>query len=183
MESFVKMVQSNILVQAVLFLALGLFLVFMPGVTVTTVICLMGALLAVSGAASLFAYFRAHGPHTREPGVLMTGVFLLVCALIVFLFPQVIAGFFSVALGVVLVLCGVVNAVRSLELRGLDGYSWIIALVVSVLIAIGGVVIIWNPFDSTVTFVMALGILLAVNGGADLLIEWRSRQQLRHAGA
>ena len=38
MESFVKMVQSNILVQAVLFLALGLFLVFMPGVTLTTVI-------------------------------------------------------------------------------------------------------------------------------------------------
>ena len=53
----------------------------------------------------------------------------------------------------------------------------------SVLIAIGGVVIIWNPFESTVTFIMALGALLAVNGGADLLIEWRSREQLRHVGA
>ena len=79
-------------------------------------------------------------------------------------------------------LCGVVNAVRSVELRGLDGYSWIVGLVVSVLIAIGGVVIIWNPFESTVTFIMVLGALLAVNGGADLLIEWRSREQLRHVG-
>ncbi|MCI8469854.1 MAG: hypothetical protein HFJ75_10340 [Eggerthellaceae bacterium] len=183
MESFVKMVRSNIVVQAVLFLALGLFLIFMPGVTVTTVIYLMGALLGLSGVASLVSYFRPNGPHTREPGVLMTGVFLLVCALIVFLFPQVIASFFSVALGIVLVLCGVVNAVRAVELRGLDSYSWIVALVISVLIAIGGVVIIWNPFESTVTFIMVLGVLLAVNGAADLLIEWRSREELKHAHA
>ena len=125
----------------------------------------------MTGAASLLAYFRSKGERYRSPGVLATAIFFLVVALVVAVFPQGVAGFFSLVLGILLVVGGVVNAVRSFELRTYRGGMWVFGLVVSVVIAIGGVVIIVNPFDTTVTFMLVLGILLVVKGVGDLVIE------------
>lgn len=175
-ESLFNVIRSNVLVQAILSIALGLFLVFWPGVTVVTLIYLFGALFALSGAASVIAYFRERSSHYRSPAVLATGVLFLLLGLVAFLFPQVIAGFFSVVLGIVLALCGIVSAVRSLELRQYPGYSWVAALVVGALVAIGGIVILVNPFQSTVAFVLALGVALLVNGVVELFIEGQLRR-------
>ncbi len=171
MGSFLQMVRSNIIVQAVLSVALGLLLAFMPETTTLTLMYLLALYLAATGVASLFAYFRGKGERYRSPGVLATAVFFLVVALLVAIFPQAVAGFFSLVLGILLVIGGVVNAVRSFELRTYHGNTWVLGLVVSVIVAVGGVVIIVNPFDTTVTFMLVLGILLIVKGVGDLIIE------------
>ncbi len=100
-----------------------------------------------------------------------TGVFLLLLALIVILFPQAVASMFSLILGILLVVGGIVNIARSVELRGSHSTAWILMLAVSVLVSLGGIVIIINPFETTVAFVLALGILLIVKGVVDLIIE------------
>ena len=38
-------------------------------------------------------------------------------------------------------------------------------------VALGGVVIVVNPFETTVTFVLVLGVLLVLKGAADLLVS------------
>lgn len=171
MESFMNMVKSNMLAQGIVCVLLGLFLMFWPGVTVITVIYLLGAFFALSGISSLVAYFRQSGDRYRSPAVLTTAVFFLVLALIVFIFPGVIASFSSVVLGIVLALAGIVSAVRSVELRELRGPAWIIMLVISIVVAIGGIVIIANPFETTALFVFVIGLVLFVNGAADIVIE------------
>ena len=183
MESLFNIIRSNVLVQAVVSIALGLFLVLWPGVTVVTLIYLFGALLALSGAASVVSYFRERSQRYHAPAVLATGVLFLLLGLVAFIFPQVIAGFFSVVLGIVLALCGVVSAVRALELRRYPDYSWVAALVLGVVVAIGGIVILVNPFQSTVTFVLVLGVALLVNGVGELFIEGRLRQLEKRAQA
>ncbi len=178
MDSFLNIVRSNMVVQAILCAALGAFLTFWPETTTLTVVYLVAAYLAVSGAVSLFSYFRMRKGHSGAVGVLANGVFLLVVALVVCLFPQTVAGLFSLVLGVLLVVGGVVNVVRSLEMRAYAPRGWIAALVVSVLIALGGVVVVVNPFDTTVAFVLVLGILLMVKGLADLVLElWMSHME------
>ncbi|MEG1434092.1 MAG: DUF308 domain-containing protein [Gordonibacter sp.] len=171
MGSFLQMVRSNNIVQAVLSIALGLLLAFMPETTTLTLMYLLALYFAVTGAASLLAYFRSKGERYRSPGVLATAIFFLVVALVVAVFPQGVAGFFSLVLGILLVVGGVANAVRSFELRTYRGGMWVFGLVVSAVIAVGGVVIIVNPFDTTVTFMLVLGILLIVKGVGDLVIE------------
>lgn len=183
MESLLNVIRSNMLVQAVVFIVLGLFVLLWPGVTITTVIYLFGAFFAISGIASLISYQRAASPAHHSPAVLTSGVFMLVLALIVFLFPEAIASVFSLLLGIVLALCGVVSAVRSWELRPLGGYTWVVGLVVSVAVAIGGVIIIANPFETTLMFIYVLGGLMVLNGAGDLLIELAARREQRELRA
>lgn len=171
MESFLNAVRSNMVAQAILSIALGALLAFLPGITVLTIVYLLALYFAVSGAVSLIAYFREKGPRSGSTGVLASGVLLLVLALIVFLFPEAVAGFFSLVLGILLVIGGIVNAVRAMELRRYRGGTWVVALVAGIAIAVGGIVIIVNPFESTVAFVLTLGVLLIVKGIVDLLIS------------
>ncbi len=44
-------------------------------------------------------------------------------------------------------------------------------VILSALVAIGGVLIITNPFGATSAFVMVLGIVLIVNGGVNLYVS------------
>lgn len=175
MTSFLKAIRSNIIAQAVLSIALGVLLAFWPGITVVTIVNLLALYLAVTGIVSLVAYFRTKGDRSGSAGVLASGVLLLALALVVFLFPEAIAGFFSLILGLLLVIGGVVNAVRAMELRRYQGGMWVVALVAGIVIALGGVIIIVNPFETTVMFVLVLGVLLMLKGIADLLISlWLS---------
>lgn len=180
MNSFLDIVKSNIVAQAVLSIIVGLLLMFWPGITIVTVLYLVGIIFAIMGISSLISYFKAP-ESARITGMLATGVFFCVLALIVFLFPQVIAGFFSVILGIILVICGAVNAVRAMELKSYGGNSWIASIILSVLIAIGGVVIIANPFQTTALMVFVLGLIIASNGIVDLIIEAQLRKALKSA--
>ena len=179
MKSFLDALRSNMLAQAITSIALGIFLAFWPGITVITVVYLLALYLAVSGIASLVAYFRSSGARYRSAGVLANAVLLLVLALLVFLFPEAVGGFFSLILGILLTIGGIVNAVRSVELRAYRGSTWVVTLILSAVIAIGGLVIIVNPFATTAAFVLVLGVLLIVKGVADLVIERRLARMMK----
>lgn len=181
MKSFLEALRSNMLAQAVTSIALGIFLAFWPGVTILTVVYLLALYLAVSGVASLVAYFRSSGARYRSAGVLANAILLFVLALLVFLFPEAVGGFFSFILGILLTIGGIVNAVRSVELRAYQGSTWVVTLILSAIIAIGGLVIIVNPFATTAMFVLVLGVLLIVKGVADLVIERRLARMMKEA--
>ena len=158
MEKFLNLVRSNNMVQAVLCIAFGLFLMIYPSITVQGIILLFGVALAVMGAAGLVSYFRQRSVRYRDSGTLMSAVFYVIIALIAFIFPKVIAGFFSVVLGVVLILLAIVNVVRAFGL------------------------IVVNPWGASMTFVLVLGATFIVNGAVDLFIEWYTRDSEKKAG-
>ncbi len=170
MESFLDMVCSSIVVQGVLSIVLGALLAFVPQITTITVINLLALYLAITGIVSLVTYFRSKN-QKNSPSVLVAGVLFLLIALIVFLSPQAVAGILSLLLGVLLTVSGVVDIMRSLELRKRRGSAWAATLVVSIVVAIGGIIIIINPFETAMVFVAVLGVLLMVKGIIDLAIE------------
>ena len=181
MEKFLNLVRSNNMVQAVLCIAFGLFLMIYPSITVQGIILLFGVALAVMGAAGLVSYFRQRSVRYRDSGTLMSAVFYVIIALIAFIFPKVIAGFFSVVLGVVLILLAIVNVVRAFGLRAFGSSIWIAVLATAVLVG-SGVLIVVNPWGASMTFVLVLGATFIVNGAVDLFIEWYTRDSEKKAG-
>ena len=177
MEKFLNVVRSNNMVQAVLCIAFGLFLMIYPSITVQGIIMLFGVALALMGAAGLLSYFRQRSVRYRDSGTLMAAVFYVIIAIIAFVFPKVIAGFFSVVLGVVLILLAIVNVVRAFGLRAFGSSIWIAVLAAAV-----AVVIVVNPWGASMTFVLVLGATFVANGAVDLFIEWYTRDSEKKVG-
>lgn len=109
-----------------------------PSITVQGIILLFGVALAVMGAAGLVSYFRQRSVRYRDSGHPYVGGVLRHHRVIAFIFPKVIAGFFSVVLGVVLILLAIVNVVRAFGLRAFGSSIWIAVLATAVLVGIGG---------------------------------------------
>lgn len=172
MRKFVELVRSNIVVQAIVSILLGLFLFIWPQTTVIMLVNLLAAAIALSGLASLVSYFRKRKKNDTSSTVLVSGIFLLVIALLVFAFSEAVASIFAVVLGILLIISGIINALRSFEMRAFGRHMWIIGLIVSLIIAIGGIVILVNPFDTTVTFVLVVGAVLVAKGVTDLCLEF-----------
>ncbi|NGM18361.1 HdeD family acid-resistance protein [Xiamenia xianingshaonis] len=170
-KSVIDMVRSNAVVQAVLYIAFGLLLVIMPSTAALTVVYLLGIFCLISGAAALISYFRKGGAQQGSAAALAIGIFYLVAALIVFLFPRPIASVFSLVLGILLFVGGIVNMVRSFNIRSLGGNAWVVMLVISGVLTVGGILIIVNPFGATTLFVTLLGVLLVAKGASDLALE------------
>lgn len=175
MERFLNIVRSNSMVQAALCIGFGLFLMIYPSMTVQGIIILFGVAMALMGVGTLAPYFRQRSARYRDTGLLMVGGFYIIIAIIAFAFPKVVASFFSVVLGVVLILCALVNLVRAFDLRKYGSQVWLAVLVGALLVGVGGVLIVVNPFGATMTFVLVLGGVFIVNGAVDLLIEWYTR--------
>lgn len=170
-RSAIDTVRSNVAIQAALCVAFGLLLIIMPGTAALTVVRLLGIFFLLSGVASLFSYFHKGGSQEGSTSVLILGIVYLVCALIVFIFTKPIASVLSFILGILLVIGGVVNIFRSLNLREFGGCTWIIMLVISCIVAAGGVLITINPFGATKAFVIVLGIFLVLKGVSDFGLE------------
>ena len=89
---------------------------------------------------------------------------------------------YAVVLGVVLILLAIVNVVRAFGLRAFGSSIWIAVLATAVLVGIGGVLIVVNPWGASMTFVLVLGATFIVNGAVDLFIEWYTRDSEKKAG-
>lgn len=170
-RSAIDTVRSNVAIQAALCVAFGLLLIIMPGTAALTVVRLLGIFFLLSGAASLFSYFHKGGSQTGETSVLVMAIVYIVAAILVFIFTKPIASVLSFILGILLLVGGVVNIFRSLNLREYGGYGWIIMLVMSCIVAAGGVLITINPFGATTAFIVVLGIFLVLKGISDFGLE------------
>ena len=82
----------------------------------------------------------------------------------------------------VLILLAIVNVVRAFGLRAFGSSIWIAVLATAVLVGIGGVLIVVNPWGASMTFVLVLGATFIVNGAVDLFIEWYTRDSEKKAG-
>lgn len=183
MQKVTEVIASNVVIQAVLSILFGLLLAIWPETTTVTLVYILAACVALSGAASVVAYIRGRKEGTVGQGTLVSGLLLVIVAIVVFVVPEAVAGLFAVVLGALLILSGLINVVRSFGLRYFGGALWVVMLIVSASILIGGIVIIVNPFDTAVTFILVVGILLVVKGIADLVIFFADRRSGKPQGS
>lgn len=176
MGSFVKTLTSNLLVQAILLIVAGAVLLLMPGITMLTVVYILAFVLTIGGAWAIISALRNGGPKDGNTPTLVLGIILLIVPIIMFVLPGVIAEFISLLVGFMLILSGILNCVRSFEIRRDGDASWKISFVISLVIAALGVLLLCNPFAIPQLFVQVLGASLICNGVADLLLLfWAKR--------
>ena len=170
MQKTMGAIASNAVARAVLSILFGLFLAFWPETAAVTVVYVFAAYLAIVGVFSIIYYVSQRKKSSANSGTIFLAVLLLVLAVVFFLLPEAVAGLLAIVFGALLVASGIVNMFLSIGLRAFTGRIWIGLLIFSLLLAIGGVIIIVNPFGAAVTFVLFLGILFVVKGIIDLIV-------------
>ena len=172
----------NSLFRGILTIALGSILLFVPGLTLQTVIIIIGAMLVLSGLVTLIlSNWKKAGSIN---GFLSTqGIMTVLFGIVFIASPSVMVKVFVVFLGIILLILGFFQLLGSLGTLTRSAWGWIYFLIA--LMTFGsGIFLLTDPFKSAEAILAFLGAILILNGLSDLFMAWKvSRQPQTYKGA
>lgn len=174
----------NGILRAVVALGIGIVMVSAPGNALRLVVQVIAAFFIASGLVSLVFGLL----HKKEGGLsllLFNSIVDIAIGALLFAFPEFVAGFIIVLIGVALLLLGILQLVAlagAVPLLGLGFAAYIMPVVITL---IGGF-LLFNPFESTEVMCIIAGCALIIYGASELLSTWRMKKamqeyEIRHA--
>ena len=176
MREFFHNMKLSFLLAAVLYIILGLILLIWPGVSATVFCYAFGGILLIYGVVTIVSFFLRDSRQGSFVFELFLGIVAAALGLLFLLRPVIVASVLPVILGLFIVVDGLVNLKRALELRRMLYLRWTVPLVLSAVSAVLGLVIVFQPFLAAEALVMLIGAVLIYEGLSDLWTIFRVSQ-------
>ena len=156
------------IILTILYIGFGLFCIFTPSTIAASLSVVLGILLIAVGAIRLISGLSDTSADSRMGAVMsrtdsIVGIVMIIAGLLVITFPNFIPTAASFLLGIYLAIDGVAKLVTLLPIRSFRMMSWWVAVAVSALLVIAGIVLMINPFVSVLTVVRVFGVILIVS--------------------
>ena len=163
--------------RAIAAIVVGLIMVIKPETSLMLVVKVLAAFLIASGLVS-FAY----GIINRQRGALSlmvaNAVVDVVLGVIIFMYPGAVASVIIFLLGVVLLVLGVFQIVVLASTTSVIGFGFMF-FIFPVLCAIGGSLLLSNPFGSASALTLVAGIATLVYGISEFLATCRMNKAMK----
>jgi uncharacterized membrane protein HdeD (DUF308 family) len=164
-----KNLKWNLVFLSFVYLALGAFLLLQPGIALNIVCYALGALVLLCAAVQLVRYFVAERGLFQSQITLVSGIVCLALGAFLILRSDVVIRILPILFGLFVVFDSLGRIQSALELRRCEYPSWKGVLLLALLSVVLGVIMIVNPFGTMETLVMAIGIILLIEGALNLL--------------
>lgn len=164
-----KKVFNISIISSILLFLFGLVLAidaegFIKSITVT-----IGIVLLLIGVFPVIDYFRYRKEGLGASVGLISGIFSIVCGLMLLLNEDLLMILIPVFIGVWMIINGINKIQVSFEIKDLGEKSWIITFVYSILIIILGGYFIVNPISGATAVTSFIGIILCIYAVLDII--------------
>ncbi len=173
MKFFVKL-KTNFLVDALILIAVGALLIFLPGTTLNLLTKVIGGVVLAAGVISIVIslFSKNQGLIARNSSIGF-GLVIAVLGVWILLNPHFFESIIPVIAGVIMLFSGLMNLGETLSLGRSKYGNWWIALILAVLTVAGGLYLVLNPVTTMKYIVQIIGAALAYNGISNLWIVSR----------
>ena len=156
---------------SLVYLVVGLVLLFFPKLTTELFCTVIGVALLLFGGVTILSFFLRRGSDSGFSSVaeLVLGVLGALVGLFFLTHPAFLLSIIPTVLGIYIIVDGLVNLKRGLDLRSKGYAGWTTTLVMSIITLVLGALILWNPFAVGLTLWRIVGIAFCYNGISDLL--------------
>jgi len=161
----------NHIVRGILTILTGCFLLFMPGLTIQTVMIMIGVMFLLSGLITIILSNRK-----KNRGMSgfwsFQGITNLVFGFAFVVAPDTMVKVFVFFLGFVLLILGIMQLIGALGTLSFSRWSWIF-LIFALLTLAGGLLLIVHPFEITKAFFSFVGALFILYGISEISMSWK----------
>lgn len=161
MKDFVKTYSKNSILTSILLIVLALFLIFKPSASLNFLMIVIGIVLAINGAYHTISYFRSSKELKMFSFELVEGILSLLFGLVFIFNPNIINTFLSIIIGAWIILKSVTSIQISMAMRDYSKDRARLILIVSIVTLIVGIVMLFNPFASSI-LISACGFILLI---------------------
>lgn len=153
------------ILESLIFAILGMLLIARPEETVKVISYILGACFILVGIYKIMNYIQMKGKNDLYDYQLIYGVMAIVIGLIAIVYSTTIGTIFRIVIGIWIIYSSVVRASSALKLKALKSNIWIYALIISIIMFIGGLYIALNEGAIIIT----IGILMIIYAVMDII--------------
>ena len=168
--NYIKSLKVNYSLSALICVILGIVLLIWPGQSTQVVCMILGIVLGGFGILQIILYLATREKTMVSHSMMMLGIVLAVIGVWIVLKPDTIIKAIPMIVGILIVIHGLHNAVQAIDLKKMQYDNWWVALLLSLLTIVLGVVLICNPFTVMDTVVRLIGAFLIYDGLSDMWI-------------
>lgn len=166
-ENMYKRMIIYSILTSILTVAAGVVLLLVPELTNKVVGIIAGVIFLIEGINSIYKYFHREGVKLYNLN-LVFGVLYSILGVVIIIYPFTVVEFVTVCLGLYMIINGASKVNYALWLKRGNEDSWLITLATGILVAIVGVLVIFNPFAS-LTLTKLAGAFLIITGILDFM--------------
>lgn len=169
MKKVVNQLEKFTVLRTIFYLAFGILILVNPQLVFKSVIYIIAGYLAVIGLINLFQAIRESKNDSLFGYEFITGVMLLLFALIVLIFSKAIVSFLPIMLGILIVLNGLMQLSNAnVGVREVNPRYRISIYVYCGLLIAAGILLIFNPFKTVLVVFQLFGGILIFMGISEL---------------
>jgi uncharacterized membrane protein HdeD (DUF308 family) len=155
---------------------------FFPGLTMQTVMVIIGTMLLLNGVINMLLS-NVRRSSSQSGSFSTQGLFSILFGLVFIASPDAMIKIFVTLLGIFLALMGLLQLMGALRTLSTKVWSWIYFLM-ALLTLISGVFLIMNTIKTYEAILIFIGAVLVLNGLSELFMAWKiSRQPQYHKGS
>lgn len=164
-----KKVFNISMISSVLLFLFGLILAVNAEGFIKSVTVAIGVILLLIGVFPVIDYFRYRKDGLGASIGLISGIFSIVCGLMLLINEDLLMILIPVFIGVWMIINGINKIQVSFEIKDLGEKSWVITFIYSILIMVLGGYFIVNPISGATTVTSFIGIILCIYAVLDII--------------
>ena len=164
-----KKVFNISIISSLLLFLFGLVLAVNAEGFIKSITVAIGVVLLLIGVFPVIDYFRYRKEGLGASVGLISGIFSIVCGLMLLINEDLLMILIPVFIGVWMIINGINKIQVSFEIKDLGEKSWIITFIYSILIIVLGGYFIVNPISGATTVTSIIGIILCIYAVLDII--------------
>lgn len=164
-----KKVFNISVISSVLLFLFGLILAVNAEGFIKSITVAIGVVLLLIGVFPVIDYFRYRKDGLGASVGLISGIFSIVCGLMLLINEDLLMILIPVFIGVWMIINGINKIQVSFEIKDLGEKSWVITFIYSTLIMVLGGYFIVNPISGATTVTSFIGIILCIYAVLDII--------------
>lgn len=176
----IRAAKTGYIIISLLFCALGILLIAVPGITAPALAGIFGALLILFGIVKMIGYFSKDLFRLAFQYDLALGLLLMVLGMIMIWKADNVMAFISVALGIYVLADGLLKIQIALDARVFGIRRWWMILAMAVAAGLIGCILIVYPAKSAGVLAVLLGCSVLAEGILNLLTVLLAVRIIRH---
>lgn len=142
---------------------LGIILLFIPGDAITTILRIVGILIALFGG---YIIFNSTKTNKNE---MVYGILIALLGIVFIASPETIAGIVPFILGSIMIINSIAKLQFVSSVMSNNKSNWMVPMIANVVMLILGIVLVINPFSGAKAMIRIIGIFLIVFSSLDVL--------------
>ncbi|MFW5768326.1 MAG: HdeD family acid-resistance protein [Bacteroidota bacterium] len=160
----------------VLAILFGLIAILFPDITLVGLAIAFAVAIMLGGIFLTFGAIRQRKTNSNWPLILLEGILGIIISLVILIIPKDVAAFFVIIMGIWALIIGV-TFISFYFRKAVPDFLKLLSVIAGVISVIVGLLILFNPFETTRVIVVIIGIYAIVFGTFSLVNTTRQKRR------